>query len=47
LLLSGFANAFARTPSPPQEHATDALRERVARLQTEIAALRADFAAAP
>jgi hypothetical protein len=46
MLLSGFANAFARKPSPPHEHVIDALRERAVRLQREIAVLRADFAGA-
>jgi hypothetical protein len=46
MLLNGFANAFARKPSPPREHVIDALRERAARLRTEMAALRADFAGA-
>jgi hypothetical protein len=44
MLLTGFANAFARKPSPPHEHVVDALRERVVRLQMEMAGLRADFA---
>jgi hypothetical protein len=46
MLLSGFANAFARKPPPPHEHLIDALRERAVRLQSEIAALHADFAGA-
>jgi hypothetical protein len=44
MLLSGFANAFARKPSSPHEHVIDALRERAARLQAEITTLRAEFA---
>jgi hypothetical protein len=44
MLLSGFANAFAREPSSPHEDVIDALRERATRLQAEIATLRADFA---
>jgi hypothetical protein len=44
MLLSGFANAFAREPSSPHEHVIDALRERATRLQAEIATLRADLA---
>jgi hypothetical protein len=45
MLLSGFTNAFAHEPSSPPEHVIDTLRERATRLQTEIATLRADFAA--
>jgi hypothetical protein len=44
VLLSGFANAFARQPSSTHEPVIDALWERAARLQAEIATLRADFA---
>jgi hypothetical protein len=44
MLLSGFANAFAREPSSPHEHVIDALWERATRLQAEIATLRGDFA---
>jgi hypothetical protein len=43
MLLSGFANAFAREPSSRHEPVIDALWERATRLQAEIAALRADF----
>jgi hypothetical protein len=46
MLLSGFAKAFARKPPPPRERVIDAVRERAARLQTEMDTLRADFAGA-
>jgi hypothetical protein len=44
MLLSGFANAFAREPLSSHEHVIDALRQRATSLQAEIATLRADFA---
>ena len=44
MLLSGFANAFAREPASPHEHVIQALWERAARLQAEMVTLRADFA---
>jgi hypothetical protein len=44
MLLSGFANAFAREPASPHEPVIEALWERATRLQAEIATLRGDFA---
>src|SRR5262249_39677853 len=44
LLQSVLATAFGRTTAPPQQRLTGDLRQRAARLQSEIAMLRADFA---